>query len=116
MILKKFQDHASRYVYAHLQESTTAQETLKRICRYLLKTKERGIVINPNEECQLKCFVDADFAGLWKVEDPEDKRVQLRELVSFLPTLEFLLRDFPRCNHSLHFPRLKLNAWRFVNL
>jgi len=39
-----------------------------------LKTKERGLIINPNEECQLKCFVDADFAGLWKVEDPEDKK------------------------------------------
>ncbi len=69
-----FQDHASRYVYAHLQESTTDQENRKRIGRYLLKTKERGLIINPNEDCQLKCFVDADFSGLWKVEDPEDKK------------------------------------------
>ena len=50
------------------------EQALKRIGRYLLKTKERGLIINPNEECLLKCFVDADFAGLWKVEDPEDKK------------------------------------------
>ena len=50
------------------------EQALKRIGRYLLKTKERGLIINPNKECQLKCFVDADFAGLWKVEDPEDKK------------------------------------------
>src|SRR5688572_20723868 len=38
---------------------------IKDIVRYLLGTKDQGIVMAPNKG-GLKCFVDADFCGLWQ--------------------------------------------------
>ena len=45
---------------------------VKRIARYLLGTKDRGLVIDPNTELNLELYADADFAGLWNVEDHDD--------------------------------------------
>ncbi len=45
---------------------------LKRIARYLQGTRDRDMIIKPNTKLQLDCAVDADFAGLFSVEDPED--------------------------------------------
>ena len=38
---------------------------VKRICRYLYATKDKGLIFSPQDN-NLQCFVDADFAGLWK--------------------------------------------------
>ena len=38
---------------------------VKRICRYLLKTKSKGLVLRPDKSRGLECHVDADFAGTW---------------------------------------------------
>jgi len=43
---------------------------LKRIGRYLLATKDRGLIMRPTDDVKLECYVDADFAGLWGSEDP----------------------------------------------
>ena len=48
------------------------EEAVKRICRYLKGTQDKGLILNPTSEMKLDCFVDADFAGLWGVEDPQD--------------------------------------------
>ena len=40
------------------------EEAVKRICRYLLKTKTQGLVLKPDKSKGLECHVDADFAGL----------------------------------------------------
>ena len=49
------------------------EEAVQRICRYLQGIKElRGLQFNPTQELQLDCYVDADFAGLWKYEDDQD--------------------------------------------
>ena len=41
------------------------EEGVLRICRYLQGIKETGgLRIQPNQDLQLDCFVDADFAGL----------------------------------------------------
>ena len=55
-------------------------EAIKRICRYLkkiLKDNEEkgykhGLTFRRDTRFRLECFVDADFAGLWKQEDDQD--------------------------------------------
>ena len=41
-------------------------EAVKRIRRYLLSTRDKGLIIHPNEMWQFDCWVDADFAGNWR--------------------------------------------------
>eukprot|EP00980_Cylindrotheca_fusiformis_P020026 scaffold7110_cov112-Cylindrotheca_fusiformis.AAC.1 len=48
------------------------EEAVKRICRYLLKTKDKGIVFKPDKSRGLECFVDADFAGSWQHRSSQD--------------------------------------------
>jgi hypothetical protein len=48
------------------------ERALKRIGRYLLATKERGMVIRPSSELKLDCYADADFAGLYGYEDEQE--------------------------------------------
>ena len=40
-------------------------EAVKRIGRYLLATRDKGLVIHPNTDWHFDCWVDADFAGNW---------------------------------------------------
>ena len=42
-----------------------------RIGRYLLSTKDRGMIYRPDPKRGLEVFVDANFAGGW---DPEDAK------------------------------------------
>ncbi len=47
---------------------------IKKIVRYLAGTANQGIKFNIDQtKLDLTCYADADFAGLWGVEDPEDK-------------------------------------------
>ena len=49
------------------------EEAILRICRYLKDIKEKGgLVINPSNRMQMDCYVDADFAGLYRYEDAQD--------------------------------------------
>jgi len=48
------------------------EEAVKHICRYLLKTKERGLVLKPDKSRGLECFVDADWAGSWQDRSSHD--------------------------------------------
>ena len=45
---------------------------VKRIGRYLAGTKTKGLIINPHTTLSLQMYADADFAGLWNVEDAND--------------------------------------------
>jgi hypothetical protein len=47
-------------------------EAILRICRYLQGTKTRGLCFKPTETLKLDCFCDADFAGLYNVENNQD--------------------------------------------
>ena len=47
-------------------------QALKRICRYLLKTHELGLTFRPNPTRGLECYVDADWAGSWKMRSSHD--------------------------------------------
>ena len=48
------------------------EDAVKRIVRYLIGTKERGLLFAPREDIVLEAIADADLAGLWNVEDPQD--------------------------------------------
>jgi hypothetical protein len=41
---------------------------VKRIVRYLLATKDKGLILKPTTTLTLDMFVDADFAGMWHKE------------------------------------------------
>ena len=40
--------------------------------RYLKKTKTKGLILKPGKELWVDCYVDADFGGLFSVEDKQD--------------------------------------------
>ena len=42
------------------------ERAIKKIVRYLLDSKDKGIMFRPDLSRGLECFVDADFAGGWK--------------------------------------------------
>jgi len=46
-------------------------EALKRIGRYLKGTRDKGITFKPEGELKLEAFADADFAGMWKIENKQ---------------------------------------------
>ena len=48
------------------------EQAVKRICRYLKATKNQGLTFTPTSVLDMDCYVDADFAGLWNIEDSED--------------------------------------------
>jgi len=58
---------------ARYSSSPTALHELavKRIGRYLLVTKEKGLIMHPTNNFKLDMFVDADFAGMWHREYSE---------------------------------------------
>ena len=47
------------------------ERAVKRIVKYLLDTKDKGLTFKPNLSHGLECFVDADFAGGWKDGDQD---------------------------------------------
>ena len=44
-------------------------EAVKQIGRYLLATKDKGLLIRPNEQKFFECWVDTDFSGNWRQKD-----------------------------------------------
>jgi hypothetical protein len=44
---------------------------VKRIGRYLLATKDKGLILHPTQGFKLDMFINADFAGMWHREYSE---------------------------------------------
>ena len=44
-------------------------EAVKRMGHYLLATKDKGLLIHPNEQKFFECWVDSDFSGNWRQGD-----------------------------------------------
>ena len=42
------------------------KRAVKRIVKYLLDSRDKGIMFRPDLSKGLECFVDAEFAGGWK--------------------------------------------------
>jgi hypothetical protein len=57
--------------FTHVPRAAHAK-ALKRIVRYLKGTMDQGIIYTPQSNFSLDCYVDADFAGLWKSENTQD--------------------------------------------
>ena len=47
-------------------------DALKQIIKYLKGTIDKGTIVKPEGDLNLKCWVDADFAGLYNREDNDD--------------------------------------------
>ena len=45
---------------------------MHRIVRYLIGTRERGIILKPNKNIDIEVFVDADFSGNWNAVEGSD--------------------------------------------
>jgi hypothetical protein len=60
---------AARYTHAPKASHAVA---VKRILRYLCGTQDKGIIFKTNRSNKIDCHVDADFAGLFGVEDGQD--------------------------------------------
>ena len=45
---------------------------VKHIIHYLKGTRDQGMLLKPNGQLQVDCYVDADFEGLWGAEDDQD--------------------------------------------
>lgn len=50
------------------------EEAVKHICRYLLKTKDKGLIYTPDISRGLECYVDADWAGSWTHNSSHDPK------------------------------------------
>jgi len=61
-------------------------QALKRIVRYLLETRTRGLLFTPDLNSGLDCYVDADFAGMYGYEDEQDP-VSVKSRTGFVLTL-----------------------------
>ena len=48
------------------------EQGVKMIGRYLLKTRDKGLVLSPSDDLHINAYPDADFAGMWGHEDPLD--------------------------------------------
>ena len=60
---------AARFTHDPKQSHASAVKT---IVRYLAKTRDKGMIVKrPSSELKLDCYVDADFAGLYKAEKDE---------------------------------------------
>ena len=55
-----------------IDPSLEHEQAVKRVCRYLLRTKDKGLVFRPDKNRGLECYVDADWAGTWKKRSAHD--------------------------------------------
>ena len=59
----------ARYTF---EPKRSHEAALKRIGRYLKGTKDKGLILDPGDDYSIDCYPDADFAGLWGYEHPQD--------------------------------------------
>jgi hypothetical protein len=71
--------------FTHHPKASHAQ-AVKRIGRYLLGTKDKGLFLRPSKELCIDCYVDADFAGLYGYEDDQDP-VSVKSRTGYVLTL-----------------------------
>ena len=62
------------------------EKALKRIGRYLKGARNSGMIIKPDPSLGLDLYADADFAGLFSVEDPNDP-TRVKSRTEWLTTL-----------------------------
>ncbi len=73
-------NQCSRFSHAPTELHANA---LRRIGRYLLRTRKDGLIMTCSRSMEIDCYVDADFAGLYNHEDPQDP-VSVRSRTGFV--------------------------------
>ena len=53
-------------------KNSSHETSVKRVCWYLQVKKDNGLVFNPSKEVVVGYYAEADFAGLWGHENPQD--------------------------------------------
>ena len=48
------------------------ERAVHRNVRYLVGTKDKGIIFTPDEKIGVQCFVDVDFSGGWQSCDADN--------------------------------------------
>ena len=76
-------NQAARFTHDPKQSHAVA---VKKIVRYLIGTRTRGLIFCPTDDWKIDCYVDADFCGLWGVENPDDPIVS-KSRTGFIITL-----------------------------
>ena len=59
----------ARYTF---EPKKSHEVAVKRIGRYLKGTMDKGLILEPSDDLSIDCYPDADFAGLWGHEHPQD--------------------------------------------
>ena len=73
----------ARYTF---EPKKSHEAAVKRIGRYLKGTMDKGLILDPSDDLSLDCYPDADFAGLWGHEHPQDPHCA-RSRTGFVITL-----------------------------
>jgi len=73
----------ARYTF---EPKRSHEAALKRIGRYLKGTLDKGLILDPTDDLSVDCYPDADFAGLWGHEDPQDPH-SVRSRTGYIITL-----------------------------
>ena len=76
----------ARFTSAPKQSHASAVKT---IVRYLKRTYDKGLIVIPDGTLNLTCYVDADFAGLYRREP------DVSELGPLAYGLHYLVRKLP---------------------
>jgi hypothetical protein len=71
--------------FSHCPRSSH-EKAVKHIARYLKRTRDKGLVMKPDETLSMEMYADADFAGLWNAEDPGDP-VSVKSRTGYIITL-----------------------------
>ena len=62
-------------------------EAMRRLCRYLEATRDKGIICNPEIDKSYECWVDADFAGFFDQSiagtDPTTSKLHSRWTITY---------------------------------
>jgi hypothetical protein len=65
----------ARYTHCSKKAHSVA---VKRIVKYLLGTRDKGLILSPTKEFTLNMYADADFAGLWTANADEQDPVKVK--------------------------------------
>ena len=60
---------------------------IKAIGRYLIRTRDKGLILSPSGDLGVDCYVDADFAGLWLHEDADQNPLSVKSRTGYLITI-----------------------------
>ncbi|KAL7555000.1 hypothetical protein ACHAWF_018958 [Thalassiosira exigua] len=61
-----------QYACYTFEPKRSHEAAVKRIGRYLKGTMDKGLILDPSDNLTKDCYPDADFAGLWGHEHPQD--------------------------------------------